>query len=115
MNRRMVKRYFAIGILIGVLAIHLPGAARTDVVTERNQIPYVGNSACATCHWSIYETYSRHPMALTSGVMDQTAIESSFRHAPSSIIYRIYRQGTKALFSYERPGDPTTNGKQELH
>jgi Flp pilus assembly protein TadD len=109
----MVKRYFAIGILLGV--IHLSGSAKTNVVGERNQIAYVGNSACATCHLSIYESYSRHPMALTSGVVNQPITESSFRHAPSSIIYRIYRKGSKAFFSYERPGDPTTNGKQELH
>ena len=110
----MLKRYFAIGILTGVIAMYLSAAARTDVVTERNQVAYVGNTACATCHSSIYDSYSRHPMALTSGQVNQTVIESSFRHAPSSIIYRIYQKGTKTFFSYERPGDSTTNGKQEL-
>ena len=110
----MLKRYFAIGILTGVIAMYLSAAARTDVVTERNQVAYVGNTACATCHSSIYDSYSRHPMALTSGQVNQIVIESSFRHAPSSIIYRIYQKGTKTFFSYERPGDSTTNGKQEL-
>ena len=94
--------------------MYLSVAAQTDGVADRNQIAYVGNRACATCHSSIYESYSRHPMALTSGVVSQTGIEGSFRHAPSSIIYRIYQKGTKTFFSYERPGDPTTNGKQEL-
>lgn len=110
----MLKRYFAIGMRIGVVAMYLSAVARTDVVTERNQVAYVGNRACATCHSSIYDSYSRHPMALTSGVANQTVIESSFRHAPSSIIYRIYQKGTKTFFNYERPGDSTTNGKQEL-
>ena len=79
----MLKRYFAIGILIGIIAMYLSAAAQTDVVSERNQVAYVGNSACARCHSSIYESYSRHPMALTSGVVNQTGIEGSFRHARS--------------------------------
>jgi Tetratricopeptide repeat/Cytochrome c554 and c-prime len=109
----MLKRYSAI-VLISIIATYLSGATLTDVVTGQNQVNYVGNRACAACHSSIYESYSRHPMALTSGVINQTGVEGSFRHAPSSINYRIYQKGTKTFFSYERPGDRTTNGKQEL-
>ena len=82
---------------------------------NRAKIPYVGNNACATCHSSIYQSYSRHPMALDSGVVEQDLIPGSFKHSLSSVIYRIYQEGTKAMMSYERPGDPTMRGSQELH
>ncbi|MDX6711183.1 MAG: hypothetical protein QOH96_2199, partial [Blastocatellia bacterium] len=83
------------------------------------QLMYVGNGACAECHSSIYESYSRHPMALDSGSIDaltpsQKPLKGSFRHQASSIYFRIFQEGTKTLFSYERPDDLTTSGKQEL-
>jgi len=84
------------------------------------QPTYVGNSACAKCHSSIYESYSRHPMALDSGPVDsetplQKLFKGSFRNKASSIYYQIYREGNRTLFGYERSDDPTTHGKQELN
>jgi predicted CXXCH cytochrome family protein len=58
-------------------------------------------------------------MALDSGPISaltpsQKPLKGSFRHQASSIWFRVYQDGTKPLFSYERPGDPSTRGKQEL-
>jgi hypothetical protein len=72
----------------------------------------VGNEACAPCHRAIYDAYSQTAMARTSGPALPNLIEGSFRHAPSGVSYRVYRQGDRALLSYDRP--PELHGTQEL-
>jgi Tetratricopeptide repeat/Cytochrome c554 and c-prime len=84
------------------------------------QPTYVGNNACAKCHSSIYESYSRHPMALDSGPVEsetplRKSFKGSFRNKASSIYYQIYREDNRTLFAYERSDDSTTHGKQELN
>ncbi len=75
---------------------------------------YVGNSQCALCHQSIYRSYSRHPMALDSGLVDEIPSEGLFSNNPSSIRYRIYKKNDKAFYSYGRAGEPLMHGEQEL-
>jgi len=78
-------------------------------------IAYVGNNACAACHPAIYRSYSQTPMAQSSGAVGGKLPPGRFRHAPSSLVYRLLMQDGRAFLRYERPGDRTTSGRQELH
>jgi Flp pilus assembly protein TadD len=73
----------------------------------------VGNDACRPCHQAIYESYSRTAMARTSGPAFPP-LEGSFRHAPSGVSYRVYRDGPIARLTYDRAGGPPLHGTQEL-
>ena len=73
----------------------------------------VGNDACRPCHQAIYDSYSRTAMARTSGPAFPP-LEGSFRHAPSGVSYRIYRDGQTARLAYERGGLAPLGGTQEL-
>jgi Tfp pilus assembly protein PilF len=103
-------------LIMALLVITLDSNAQSN----SDQPTYVGNSACAKCHSSIYDSYSRHPMALDSGPVEnetqiQKSFKGSFRHKASSIYYKIYKEDNRILFGYERSDDPTTHGKQELN
>jgi hypothetical protein len=108
-------------IACGLVAPFLLAAAlRTvhDHLPGQDQLPAsptaVGNEACAPCHRAIYETYSQTAMARTSGPALPNLIEGSFHHAPSGVSYRVYRQGDRALLSYDRAQRPELHGTQEL-
>jgi hypothetical protein len=63
---------------------------------------FVGSRACQACHPSIYATYMRTPMALSSGTVGdgrrpELFNKSAFEHQPSGYQYRV-RQGKE---SYE--------------
>jgi hypothetical protein len=73
----------------------------------------VGNDACRPCHQSIYASYQRTAMARTSGSAFPP-LEGSFRHAPSGVSYRVYREGQTALLAYDRAGNPSLHGTQPL-
>src|SRR3954468_14784555 len=73
----------------------------------------VGNDACRPCHRAIYDSYSQTAMARTSGPAFPP-LEGSFRHAPSGVSYRVYRDGAKAMLAYERIGATPLSGAQEL-
>jgi Flp pilus assembly protein TadD len=73
----------------------------------------VGNDACRPCHQAVYDSYSRTAMARTSGPAFPP-LEGSFRHAPSGVSYRVYRDGQTALLAYERAGGTPLRGVQEL-
>jgi tetratricopeptide (TPR) repeat protein len=75
---------------------------------------YVGNRACAACHLSIYQSYSRTPMALTSGPVGNNLVEGSFEHSPSAMRYRVYPKDGKAFLSFQQLDEPTIRGTQEL-
>ena len=89
--------------------------AATGSETEQREAPRteVGNQACRPCHQAIYENYSRTAMARTSGTAG-TDLEGSFRHARSGVSYRVFRQGQRAVLSYERTGSSALLGTQEL-
>jgi hypothetical protein len=74
----------------------------------------VGNDACRACHQEIYDSYSRTAMARTSGPAFPP-LEGSFRHQPSGVSYRVYREGQSAFLGYERSGTPPLRGRQELN
>jgi Flp pilus assembly protein TadD len=110
MVRVAVTAVAFLAALIGLAAhgsLHSP-AAQSPTVAE------VGNDACAPCHKSIYETYSRTAMARTSGRAFPHVIEGSFDHAPSGVSYRIRRAGGAALLSFDRAGPFELHGHREL-
>ena len=53
-------------------------------------------------------------MATTSGPALGNVIEGTFRHAPSGVSYRIYREGAAAFLSYERAEPSLLRGRQML-
>ena len=69
--------------------------------------------ACTPCHPAIYRSYTQTPMARSSGAVGAELFEGSLRHTPSSMLYRINREGGKVFLRYERNG--STRGAQELH
>jgi tetratricopeptide (TPR) repeat protein len=75
---------------------------------------YVGNRACAACHLAIYQSYSKTPMALTSGLTGDNLVEGAFEHSPSAMRYRVYQKDGKAFLSYQRADNPEIRGTQEL-
>lgn len=75
---------------------------------------FVGNQACARCHASIYESYSRTPMAHASGAAIDNLVPAEFTHEKSGVHYRIYSEGNTAWLGFERPGDPSISGKHQL-
>jgi hypothetical protein len=75
---------------------------------------YVGNQACARCHASIYDSYTRTPMAHASGPAAENLISADFVHTNSAVHYRIYTEGSAVWLSFERRGDPAAYGKRQL-
>jgi thioredoxin-like negative regulator of GroEL len=75
---------------------------------------YVGNRACAACHLSIYQSYSRTPMAETSGPVGANLVAGSFEHAPSAMRYRVYQKDGRTFLDYQRTDNAHIHGTQEL-
>jgi len=77
---------------------------------------YVGNQACAGCHSSIYESYSKTSMANASGLAGDNLIPADFVHQKSGVHYRIYAENGsgKVWLSFERPNDAEVRGKRQL-
>jgi tetratricopeptide (TPR) repeat protein len=73
------------------------------------------NAACAPCHRAIYERYRATPMAQASGPASAGFISADFKHAASSVEYRIEEDQGRVWLSYHRT-DPSRplEGKQEL-
>ena len=63
---------------------------------------FVGNQACSGCHAGIYASYSRTPMAISSGRDLRPLTPGSFRHAASQVRYEIDGNGLVRLFKGER-------------
>ena len=74
----------------------------------------IGNQACASCHTSIYNSYSRTPMAHASGPATEDLRTASFTHAKSGIHYQIESNDGKVWLSFERPGDPSIHDRRQL-
>jgi Flp pilus assembly protein TadD len=75
---------------------------------------YVGNEACATCHGSVSESFSRTAHAHASGPASENLVTGEFSHQKSQVKYRVYSESGKVLMSFERPGDPMVQGRREL-
>jgi len=64
-----------------------------------------GSAACAVCHASIFASYMRTPMAVSSGRTGSGNFAESFEkgevsHAPSGIRYRVYQDRNKPSFDF---------------
>jgi hypothetical protein len=53
-------------------------------------------------------------MAHASGAAIDNLVPAEFTHEKSGVHYRIYSEGNTAWLSFERPGDPSINGKRQL-
>ena len=53
-------------------------------------------------------------MANASGPASQGVIAGDFEHKPSGVHYRVSAENGQVWLSFERPGDPSVNGKREL-
>jgi tetratricopeptide (TPR) repeat protein len=104
---------FATLLVFAALFCGLRSTAGVNVAGSPD-LQYVGNRACATCHLSIYRSYSQTPMALTSGPVGNNLIEGSFEHGPSAMRYRVYPKDGRAFLSFQRLDEPTIRGTQEL-
>lgn len=90
-------------------------AAAAGMKPDEGLSLYLGNEACAACHESIFRSYSRTPMARTSGPIAYNLVEGSFTHEPSAISYRILKKGDGTFLTYERASDINLRGSQELN
>ena len=100
-------------VLIAFVAAALATTDRPAAGQRAMPRTMVGNDACRPCHQAIYDSYSRTAMARTSGPAFPP-LEGSFRHPSSGVAYRVYRDGEKALLSYERAGAAPLLGSHEL-
>jgi hypothetical protein len=108
----MVRRPGAV-VLIAFVAAALTTTDRPAAGQRAMPRTMVGNDACRPCHQAIYDSYSRTVMARTSGPAFPP-LEGSFRHPSSGVSYRVYRDGEKALLSYERAVAAPLLGSLEL-
>ncbi len=104
--------------LNGLITLALCAAAQTSKPTpdptHTLSSAYVGNDACARCHASIYESFSRTPMAHASGPAIENLKPADFTHAKSGVHYRIDTENEKVWLSFQRPGDSAINDKRQL-
>ena len=75
---------------------------------------YVGNQVCASCHSSIFQSFSRTAHAQASGPAAANLVAGEFVHNDSQVKYRVYSESGKVWMSFERVGDPLVQGRREL-
>ena len=115
----MSRALKGIGLATLLLALLGPGSDASDTVQGDVSLSvapggYVGNDACASCHASIYQSFSRTAHAHASGPAAANLVSGEFRHAKSQVTYRVYSESGKVWMSFERPGDPLVRGKRQL-
>ncbi len=98
-RKAIVVFLFCILSYTGILLAPAKEQARTD--------DYVGSLACATCHSSIYQSYSATPMALSSGRVGAGAFQESFAasnffHPRSGVRYRVFKEQNDYYFDFTR-------------
>lgn len=102
------------GIFASAGLAQTSGAATKLDSGRKESAAYIGNQACAGCHRSIYDSFIHTPMAHASGQATADLKPADFVHAKSNVHYRIYSEAGNAWLSFDRPGDPTVNGKRQL-
>ncbi|NYF78311.1 tetratricopeptide repeat protein [Granulicella arctica] len=73
--------------------------------------------ACAGCHKEIYDRYEQTPMARGSGpALDGLGsfVPGGFRHAPSSVDYRVFLRDSDVWLTYNRDTQPSLHGELKL-
>jgi hypothetical protein len=109
---------FARGFKFSLLVACAITALQVERGTAQPSAPasYVGNAACVRCHEAIARSYAETLMARSSGEVKGEIAQAEFRHPPSGIVYRVQSEaGSATFFSYERAGEATLKGKQQLH
>lgn len=92
------------------LAAAALASARRDVAPPSE----VGNAACRSCHREIVDSYSRTPMARTSGPAAAGLLAGSFTHARSGMRYRVSVEGGTPTLAFDREGDDGVEGRVAL-
>jgi len=110
-----ILRLAAVVLYAFSLSELLPRTVASGSEAGRDQPTYAGNESCKRCHESIFRSYSRTPMALTSGAIGDNFVEGSFEHKVSAVLYRITRQDAEVFLTYQRMDDPTVRGSQQLN
>jgi hypothetical protein len=95
----------SVGACIGVVA---------SPSNDRPRPIEVGNDACRPCHSQIVDSYSRTPMARTSGMAASGLVTGEFTHARSGIHYRVFSDAGNPTLAFERPGDRGLSGHVPL-
>jgi hypothetical protein len=90
------------------------GQAQQAQVVQPDGEGYIGNQACASCHASIYQSFTRTAHAHASGPATDNLVPGEFNHQKSGVTYRVYADSGKAWMAFERPGDPSVRGRREL-
>ncbi len=79
--------------------------------------PIVGSHACAECHAAIFDTYSRTPMATssgrsTSGPTPESFDRATFTHALTGFRYRVFPDRDALAFEFSSKDGALHGGKR---
>lgn len=104
---RLDKCALAAGFLFLVGVFGSGSMAQNPITTQALPTPsktvdrngYLGNEACASCHFGIYESYQRTAMARASGPAIAALTPAEFTHKESGVHYRIYSESGHAWLS----------------
>jgi predicted CXXCH cytochrome family protein len=110
----VIHAFRARAAALGVGALIATAAASSTSAPDSAGPTEVGNAACRPCHSEIFDSYSRTPMARTSGSAAAGLVAGSFTHARSGIHYSLFDNDGTATLAFERPGDRSVAGRVAL-
>lgn len=97
-----------------ILAVSLCVAFGSETIAQTKTATSTGGSeACSECHSEIYKSYSKTPMARSSGVASEGFIRGEFNDQASGVRYRVYKQDEHVWMGYERESEKF-RGQNEL-
>jgi tetratricopeptide (TPR) repeat protein len=96
------------------LAVSLCVAFGSETIAQTKTATITGGSeVCSGCHSEIYKSYSKTPMARSSGVASEGFIRGEFNDQASGVRYRVYKPDEHVWMSYERESEKF-RGQNEL-
>lgn len=105
----------ALAGLTAAVALAAVAAAAPSTSGPETPAPFeVGNAACRGCHREIVDSYSRTPMARTSGPAAAGLVTGAFTHARSGMRYRVSVEGGTPTLAFDRAGDDGVAGRVAL-
>lgn len=109
---RLCAGAFVVAFLVGMT--NVAGQSQHPEAVKSGANGYVGNEACAKCHASIYQSFTRTAHAHASGPANENLVTGEFTHQKSGVTYRVYSESGKVWMAFERQGDTLVRGKREL-
>ncbi|MFZ0685291.1 MAG: tetratricopeptide repeat protein [Terriglobales bacterium] len=106
-------------VFLSIAALAQIATPTSSPATKTESSEYVGNQACAGCHSSIFEAYTKTSMAHASGPALENLIPADFVHQKSGVHYRIFSEDGadakgRVWLDFERPNDPEVKGRRQL-